>query len=347
MIIDLSTVEVFDSNELEFDKRITFIFGKNGTGKSTLTEELKNLSAAEYEVSTFQGFLNLIDENKRLNAVVLGEENATISRQIEAKKIEIIEKNSEVEAIMENLQKPEDDSISNFWTKKEKAIKEYEIAQKRMGDFYTQAASKIKSMDNPRVATLSYNKRNFQEDIVDALILAEDELTQYIETIKSEVKEAPLISFPKVDFTRLEAEVNSILEKSVIERVKIKRLESNAEKREFAKKGYNIHKKGEVCAFCGNEIKDSTWDELESYFSADEVKSFHNEIESKMHEIDALIEQINVLKIDETKFYPAYISELKDIEQKLENKKIAILSLLKILRELLDEKLKYWSSVKI
>ena len=119
MIIDLSTVEVFDSNELEFDKRITFIFGKNGTGKSTLTEELKNLSAAEYEVSTFQGFLNLIDENKRLNAVVLGEENATISRQIEAKKIEIIEKNSEVEAIMENLQKPEDDSISNFWTKQE------------------------------------------------------------------------------------------------------------------------------------------------------------------------------------------------------------------------------------
>ena len=54
MIIDLSTVEVFDSNELEFDKRITFIFGKNGTGKSTLTEELKNLSAAEYEVSTFR-----------------------------------------------------------------------------------------------------------------------------------------------------------------------------------------------------------------------------------------------------------------------------------------------------
>ncbi|MDO4189721.1 MAG: hypothetical protein Q4D29_12120 [Lachnospiraceae bacterium] len=29
MIIDLSTVEVFDSNELEFDKRVTFIFGKS------------------------------------------------------------------------------------------------------------------------------------------------------------------------------------------------------------------------------------------------------------------------------------------------------------------------------
>jgi predicted ATPase len=41
MIIDLSGVEVFDSEEIDFDKRNTFVFGKNGTGKSTITEELR------------------------------------------------------------------------------------------------------------------------------------------------------------------------------------------------------------------------------------------------------------------------------------------------------------------
>lgn len=52
MIIDLSAAEVFDSDELDFDKKVTFIFGKNGTGKSTLTEELK-----KYLVNTmFQHF---------------------------------------------------------------------------------------------------------------------------------------------------------------------------------------------------------------------------------------------------------------------------------------------------
>lgn len=340
MIIDLSEAEVFDSDELDFDKKVTFIFGKNGTGKSTLTEELKKISS-EYDVSTFQGFLNIIDENKRLNAVVLGEENSTISRQIEAKKAEIVVKNAEVEAIRENLQKPEDALISNFWTKKENAVKDFEAAKKRMSDFYTKSASKIKSIDNPRLATLSYNKRNFQEDILNATILADDELKQYIATIKSEVKDVPLIIFPKINFQGLVAEVNAILGKSVIERVKISRLENDAEKREFAKKGYHLHRKGEVCAFCGSEIKDTTWDELESYFSADEVKSFQIEIENKITEIDLLAEQIGVLEIDSSQFYPAYISEAKEIGQTLVNKKKEMLSFLKILRTGLDNKLKY------
>lgn len=111
-----------------------------------------------------------------MNAVVLGEENSMISRQIEAKKAEIVVKNAEVEAIRENLQKPEDASISNFWTKKENAVKDFEAAKERMSDFYTKSASKIKSIDNPRLATLSYNERNFQEDILNATILADDEL---------------------------------------------------------------------------------------------------------------------------------------------------------------------------
>lgn len=340
MVIDLNSIEVFDDNELELDKKITFIFGKNGTGKSTITEEFKRLSA-DYEVSTFQGFLDIIDENKRLNAVVLGEENATINRQIETKKSELMMKNAEVEAIRVNLTKPDDDSISNFWTKKEKAMKDFEAAQKKMSDFYTQAASKIKSMDNPRLASLTYNKRNFQEDIDEATILAEDELKQCIATIKSEIKEAPVISFPKVNLKELETNVDVILQKSVIERVKIRRLENDTEKREFAKKGYHIHKRGEVCAFCGNQISDTTWDELESYFSADEVKTFQDEIGHKIEEIDLLNEQISALKIDSNKFYPAYVHEAKEIDQELEKKKKEMFSFLKKLRTELDEKQKY------
>lgn len=36
-------------------KKITFIFGKNGTGKSTFTEEIKKMTS-DYDVSVFQGF---------------------------------------------------------------------------------------------------------------------------------------------------------------------------------------------------------------------------------------------------------------------------------------------------
>ena len=44
----------------------------------------------------FKGLLILFDENKRLNAVVPGEENATISRQIDMKKAELEAKLYEV-----------------------------------------------------------------------------------------------------------------------------------------------------------------------------------------------------------------------------------------------------------
>lgn len=340
MIIDLSEVEVFDSNEIDFDKKITFVFGKNGTGKSTITGELRKLLPT-YEVSVFQGFSNLIDENKRLNAVVLGEENAAISRQIEAKKTEIEVKNAELESIRKTLQKPENDTTSNFWTRKTKDEQEYKAVEKKIDDFYSQSASKIKKLDNPRVAQTSYNKRNFQDDITGACLLSEEELKQYVDTIKSEVKNAPEIIFPDIDFQTLENDTNAIIKKSVIERVKISRLENNPDKREFAKTGLRMHKKGDICAFCGSKIEDTTFDELVSYFSADEVKTFQDEIQNKLNEMDRIVEQLTGICVDTNKFYPAFLNEAKEISQELEKKKKEMLLHLGKLRNALDKKLKY------
>ena len=127
MKIDLSSVDIFEDNELELDKKITFIFGKNGTGKSTITEEIKKLNS-DYDVSVFQGFNNIIDENHRLNAVVLGEENLIINAQIEQKKKEIELKQDEIDKINKTLSLPEMDNVSNFWTRKQNAQKSYTIA---------------------------------------------------------------------------------------------------------------------------------------------------------------------------------------------------------------------------
>lgn len=42
MVLDLSSIEVFEEDQIDFDKRVTFIFGKNGTGKTTIAEEMKS-----------------------------------------------------------------------------------------------------------------------------------------------------------------------------------------------------------------------------------------------------------------------------------------------------------------
>ena len=71
MKLDLSNIELFSSNEIDFDKKCTFIYGPNGTGKSTIANEIKKMNQ-EYDVHVFQGFESVISQEKTLNAVVLG-----------------------------------------------------------------------------------------------------------------------------------------------------------------------------------------------------------------------------------------------------------------------------------
>lgn len=76
MKINLSNEKLFISNELSLDKKLNFIYGKNGTGKSTLTKILvDDYNSDSLKVCAFQGFGSIIGENNLLNAIVLGEKN--------------------------------------------------------------------------------------------------------------------------------------------------------------------------------------------------------------------------------------------------------------------------------
>lgn len=340
MKIDLSDVSIFESNELEIDEKITFIFGKNGTGKSTISEKFKELNS-DYDVSVFQGFNNIIDENHRLNAVVLGEENLTINRQIDEKKKEFEIKTEEINKLCETLSEPEGEGVSNFWTRRNNAQIAYKEAEKKLDDFYVQSASIIKNKKNPQVSIPSYNKRNFQEDLASASLLQEDEKKEVLATIRTEVKNAPEILFLNEDMEKLLDDVNSILQKVVVEKVKVQRIEYNPEKREFAKLGIKLHKKGDICAFCGSEIKDKVFDELEGYFSADEVKTFQMKIISEIDTIDSIVEKVSNIQVATSDFYPAYVKSAEKIKEEIEGVKKSYLVFLDKLRKALDDKQKY------
>ena len=87
MEIDLQNEELFEDNEIEFGKQINFVIGKNGVGKSTITRLIVD-QCKSYDVRLFQGFEGVIDENKLLNAVVLGQENIEINKKITEKEKE-------------------------------------------------------------------------------------------------------------------------------------------------------------------------------------------------------------------------------------------------------------------
>ena len=209
---------------------------------------------------------------------------------------------------------------------------------KDLDNFYIHSAATIKNKKDPQVAKTSYNKKDFQKDLQFAVLLQDDEKKELIETLKSEIKTAPNIFFSHEDMTQLLNEINSILQKTVTERVKVKRIDNNPEKREFAKKGLNLHKRGEVCAFCGNEIKDNVFNELESYFSADEVKEFQMQITKKLESIDLIMNNISDIQVSIGDFYPAYTKEAVAIKEEVENIKKDYLEFLTKMKNALDDK---------
>ena len=75
MKIDLSKEKLFDTDEIILDKPINFIFGKNGTGKSTITRLVKE-QIRDKDIRIYQGLKSVV-ANGRLNSVTLGEENVS------------------------------------------------------------------------------------------------------------------------------------------------------------------------------------------------------------------------------------------------------------------------------
>lgn len=340
MILDLREKMLFESDELDINKRITFIYGKNGTGKSTLTDIIRR-QCSEYDVRVFQGFENVVDENKRLNAVVLGEENTSIRHQIEDIEGQIQELERKRGSIQSTIEPPVDEGVSNYWTRSKTAQEAFEKKEGEIKSFYTKAAAAIKNQSNPQVSSTSYDTRAFQRDISNAMLLVEKERKQCIELLKSEPKVAGNITFPDINFENLLTEVNIILQHKVEEKVKVARLENHSEKRQFADVGRRIHKKGDVCAFCGSQISDSIFEELEKYFSADEVRAFQERIREKLELIVSLKKMIEGVEIDENTFYPEFLEELALLKQCIAVRKKEYISFLLLLENALSNKLSF------
>lgn len=313
LTIDLTDNILFEEDMIEFEKTHSFVFGKNGIGKSTLTNLIVTQNT-DCDVRVFQGFEKVIGDNNKLNAIVLGEENIEINKQIQEKNKEIEKKKQERQEILLKIEEPEKGE-NNLWTKKNNALQTYNKKNKEIENFCKQSAVKIKNMQNPQISTPNYNMKNFSEEIKLANFLQETEIKIYEEILKSDVKTANYIIFPQIDLFILLNDINDILQRKVKEKVRITRIENDNVKSDFARRGMEIHQRGDVCAFCGSIIEDDTFTELERYFLADDVLEFQALIGEKIGYISQLKNELNSIIINEKEFYSEYEEKVKIIKQ--------------------------------
>ncbi|MET3643852.1 AAA family ATPase [Streptococcus gallinaceus] len=337
MIIDLRDINIFDEDSIDINKKTCFIFGNNGTGKSTLTNHLKN-SLTNYDIRVFQGFDSVVNDNEEMNAVVLGEQNVEIDKEVKNIDYEISQidtKKSEVERLIDKSNHDED----NLYHKMTSCKIQYEKFDRKIEDFYSQEASRIKNIE-PKISKTNYNKNDFKLEIEQANSLSEDEIERLNKLIISEEKIAPTINFPEINPLEILSEVNDLLSKTVEESVKISRLDNNVEKRDFAKKGLQIHKKGDKCSFCGNEISDECFEQLDKYFSAEDIKNFEKQLQDEFNLLTSIKTTIENLDLNINNFYESLHTEFRELELNFNETKSKNLEFLELLRKSISDKQK-------
>ena len=315
--IDLSKEKLFNSNSIIIDKRLNYFFGKNGTGKSTFARLVKE-QLDDYDVCVFQGFDSLMADNNRLNAVSLGERNSAIAKNIIEieKRVEIL--NNEKRLIIENITELDDKQKSNLWTEEHTVEQEYNKLKNAIDVFYTESARAIKNLSEPQIAPPSYDKNNFKKDIEKAKWLSDKQVDYLKKLIKTDIKVVPDVSFPTEKITDFYNNVNYLLCKKVDEKRTITRIGDNTQKRDFAKAGLELHRAGDICAFCGGIVKQEVIEELDGYFSVNEIKAFQKEIKDLQDQLHYYKKQVQELNFSEEWFYPEYhdraISLINDLE---------------------------------
>ncbi|MGI6608477.1 MAG: AAA family ATPase [Erysipelotrichaceae bacterium] len=339
IVLNLQDESLFEAEEFKLEKKLTFVFGKNGTGKSTLVKLFQE-QVTEYDVRVFQGFEGVIGENKRLNAVILGEENNEIENKIKEIELKIEEKNKEIIVIDKQVLKSDSDN-DNLWARNAEKKQEVKTQKEKISDFYTKSASKIKNEANPRVSGPNYNKNNFQADIQKATMLSNDEIKDFKATLNITEKKARKFPELKFNLNKLTDLVNEKLVKKVNATFIINELKESKDKEQFAEKGMQIHKVGDVCSFCGNMYSLDRANLLKKYFSADEMEEFRNEINTVASDIQEAIDEINSISINSDDFYPIYVNRANDSIKLISEYVSKVKDYLTILDNCIEEKLKY------
>ena len=321
-----------DSLELLLSKNVNFIFGKNGTGKTTISNEIALQFSNNYSVHVYKDFEG-VAINERLDAVTLGVENASIQEKVNAL-------DSEIALIKNEVQEPENQT-GNLYTKAADAKKKFDNENRTIERFYTASASKIKSLNNPTIASPNYNTKAFQLEIAKACNLTDEQISTYKETVKAEKKsDVARIALPTINLEVYLKSTNEVLHDKVKQSSVIPNLDGNPQKQQFAKIGMDIHehKADEICAFCGSRISEERWVALGNHFN-DEVKALERRILLGTQNIQGQIDKLNLINdIDKHLYYAKYGEQAAQINKDIKLRKSEQILFLEELKRALEEK---------
>ncbi|MDA5457669.1 AAA family ATPase [Weissella confusa] len=332
-------IRIFKDDQVLLNNK-NFIFARNGSGKSTFSKLIADKYSEDFDVRLFAGFDELLGENTRLDAFALAVDAGSNEKLILEKEKQREAKNVELQAYQKDLGIGADVEEENLQTRLTAANTNVEVLENQLTKNYRTAASQIKRMTDPQIAKTSYDINNFQGEIDNAKKLSDDDINIYKQTIKSDPKNANIITWTNIDLAMQLENVNEIITSAVHQRVEIPRLKDDPKKTQFAKEGLEIHNHidGEICAFCGNPISPETFFDLQNFFSSDEIAVLQQNIEDEEKRISDFLIKLSKLNFEKNVFYPEFSKQAEEQRRLLEKQVLDISKFFETLLTALESK---------
>ncbi|MFS0647145.1 ATP-binding protein [Siminovitchia sp. 179-K 8D1 HS] len=311
--IKIKDIATYDSEGIEIEmNKINYIYGSNGTGKTTISEFLRNSqrfhscriewiqNSSDYDLFVYnrhfvQENFNVYNEIKGI--FTLGKESADILKQIDEKTKDIKKHNDRIETIKDHIKEKEDrlkslkdDFMEKCWELKTKYDTIFQEA------FIGLRAQKKKFMEKCLVEA----KNN------DGEIYTYEKLIKRAESVFKGSQEKINI-IPNVDYDKL-FEENQIFKTIIIGKkdIDIAKLISNLNISDWVQQGHNhIEYTNGICPFCQQELPVAFKEKLDEYFDesyTQQIQYLNSSIEKYKRETIGIIEKCRLLKDEDIPF---------------------------------------------
>lgn len=340
-----------EGNNVVLFKPINIFYGRNYSGKTTLSRIIRALETGrisdKYENPQFEICIkdtvvstqnNLTDHGKKIRVFnedfVKDNLRFIVNPNESIAPFAIIGGNAtietEIQTLKDELGNNEDGSESGLYLelKNASAIANTALHAFQADNNQLDQQLTIKALDrkdgikyrSERFGDQNYTKAKLLSDIetvskVSFIRLTDDEVIQKQNLLNERANtDILVVSKPNLDLIALNIKAKELVTKSISSSNKIEQLLKNAILNRWVKEGRQLHKdKPEICSFCGNDISQERWDELDSHFD-EESEKLEKAIDALIYEIESSIRNIDTqLPIDKNLFYSKFHSDLDNL----------------------------------
>lgn len=337
-----------DGNNVVLFKPINIFYGRNYSGKTTLSRIIRALETGnisdKYENPQFEVSIQDVADVTQNNLTAHGKKIRVFNEDFVKDNLRFIINSDEsitpfaiiggnatieeeIQKLKNDLGNNEEGSESGFYLELKNASATAETALQAYQTENNSLSQQLshKATNNPngikykseKFGDQNYNISKLKDDITTVLEtslqpLTDDEVTLKLnllnERANADIPETPR---PNLDLNTLNTKAKELVTKSISSSNKIEQLLKDAMLNRWVKEGRQIHKeKLEQCAFCRNDISQERWDALDSHFD-EESEKLENEIDTLILQIENSIRNVDtLLQINKSVFYSKFHSEL-------------------------------------